>query len=117
MSGDTESELELDVEDRGQAIVVRIVGSAGMNEAEAMRRELVRLANRQIPVIVLDLSDLEFISSLGLGAIIAGHLKSRHHNGQIKLVNPRPAVMKLLETTRLTKLFAIYDTVEQALAG
>ena len=117
MSPDDEKPLELNVEDRGRAAVVRITGSAGMNEAEGLRRDLEQLASRAIPVIVLDLSDMEFISSLGLGAIISAHLKCRHHNGQIRLVKPRPAVLKLLETTRLTKLFPVYQTVEQALTG
>jgi len=51
----------------------------------------------------------------GLGAIIAGHARCRHHHGQIKLVAPSRPVRDLLETTRLTKLFPIYDSVEAAL--
>ena len=82
MSPDDEKPLELDVEERGRATIVRIIGSAGMNEAEGLRRDLEQIASRAIPVIVLDLSDMEFISSLGLGAIISAHLKCRHHAGQ-----------------------------------
>ena len=66
---------------------------------------------------MLDLHEMDFICSLGLGAIINGHLKSRHHQGQIRLVGPVPPVRELLETTRLTKLFGIYDSVEQALTA
>ena len=117
MSPDPDKEFKIDVEETGSAAVVRIRGSAGMTQAEQMRRQFEQLAARQVSLIVLDLSQMEFISSLGLGAIITGHLKSRHHNGRIRLVNPRPAVRKLLEMTRLTKLFPIYPTVEQALCS
>ena len=72
-------------------------------------------AAEHVPVIVLDLGQMDFICSLGLGAIITGHLKCRHHQGQIRLVNPTEQVRELLETTRLTKLFTVYETVEQAL--
>lgn len=115
MSPDLDSEFRLEVEDRGPAVVVRIIGSAGMNEAARMREKLLALVAQEPSVMAVDLSETEFISSLGLGAIITAHLKSRHHNGQIRLVAPRPDVQKLLETTRLTKLFAVYPTVDQAL--
>ena len=80
-----------------------------------MRLKLEELAAQRKPVLVLDMADLEFICSLGLGAIISGHLKSRHHQGQIRLVNPQPAVRDVLEKTRLTSLFPIYASVDQAL--
>jgi anti-sigma B factor antagonist len=88
-----------------------------MDAAEKLRLKLEELAAKGAPVIVVDLSGMDFICSLGLGAIISGHLKCRHHNGQIKLVNPQQAVMQLLETTRLTKLFPIYSSVDQALSS
>lgn len=100
----------------GPAVVLRLRGSAGMEEADHLRRRLEELAAKKSPLIVLDLTAMEFISSLGLGAIVTGHLRSRHHNGQLRLVNPQPAVLHLLETTRLTKLFGIYSSVEKAIA-
>jgi anti-sigma B factor antagonist len=117
MARDDDGDFHLDVEQRGDASVVTIRGSAGMTAADTLREALETLAAREVPVIVIDLSGMEFISSLGLGAIINGHLKCRHHNGRIKLVNPRASVRRLLETTRLTKLFAVHPTVEQALAS
>ena len=107
--------LELHVDRRAAAAVVHVRGSVSMDEADHLRRQIELLAGEQVPVIVLDLSQMDFICSLGLGAIIAGHVRCRHHHGQIKLVAPSRPVRDLLETTRLTKLFPIYDSVEQAL--
>lgn len=107
--------FDFDIQETDQVAVVHVRGSAGMAEAEIMTEQLGRLADRQIPLIVLDLSQMDFISSMGLGAIITGHLKSRHHNGQIRLVNPQPPVRQLLETTRLTKLFPVYESVDKAM--
>lgn len=109
------SELALEVKTEGPAVVVRVCGSAGMREAEQMRSALEELAAAQPPLIVLDLTAMDFICSMGLGAIIQSHLRSRHHHGQVRLVNPQPAVQDLLETTRLNKLFQIYSSVEQAI--
>ncbi len=108
--------LQLKVTRQGGAAVVKVAGSVSLSEADQLRDRLEKLAGERHPVIVLDLGEMDFICSLGLGAIISGHLKCRHHHGQIRLVNPTDQVRELLETTRLTKLFSVYDRLEQALA-
>jgi anti-sigma B factor antagonist len=114
MTRSTGKPLGLKVTRQGQAAVVEVAGSVSITEADRLRQTLEQLAAERFPLLVLDLGRMDFISSLGLGAIIAGHLKCRHHRGQIRLVNPQQAVRELLETTRLTKLFGIYDSVQQA---
>jgi anti-sigma B factor antagonist len=109
--------LQIDTERRGPDAIVRLRGSVSIAQAESLRQKMESLASEEIPRIVLVLSEMDFICSAGLGAIISGHVKSRHHQGRICLVNPTPAVRQLLETTRLTKLFGVYETVEQALAA
>lgn len=116
MTSSANKPLHLDVAREGNLAVVKVSGSVAMAEAELLREYLERLAAERVPVIVLDLSEMDFISSLGLGAIISGHLKCRHHNGRIKLAGPTRPVCELLETTRLNKLFGIYESVEQASA-
>lgn len=110
------NKLKLDVQRDGDATVVALHGSAGMDQVKKLADELQSLTEQKTPVIVLDLADMEFICSSGLGVIIAGHLRCRHHQGKIRIVNPQPEVKNLLETTRLTKIFPIYETVEQARA-
>ena len=109
--------LQMDVTRRGDAAVVKVSGSVSLGDSERLRERLEALAAEQVSVIVLELSEMDFISSMGLGAIISGHLKCRHHHGQIKLVRPTRPVRELLEMTRLTTLFGIYDTVEQAVSA
>lgn len=102
-------------EKAGPAAVVRLQGEVGMQEAEQMRDFLEAVAAEKNPLVVLDMAEIDFICSLGLGAIIVLHLRSRRHEGKIRLVGPRPSVRKVLETTRLTKLFEVFTTVEEAL--
>lgn len=109
--------LRIDVEDHGEAAVIRLVGSATMDVSADLQEELIGLVDRPMKQIVLDLSELEFVSSVGLGAIIAAHLRCRHHNCVVKLVTPPPKIRELLEVTRLTRLFDICDSVAEALAA
>ena len=106
--------LRVEFRRRGRYAVIRLRGSAGMAESALLRTQLEALAGEKVPVIVLDLSGLEFIGSAGLAAIVHGHLKSREHHGQIRLAAPQPAVLEVIKRTRLTVLFPVYASVEQA---
>jgi anti-anti-sigma factor len=108
--------LELDVSRQEEVWVIRIVGSVGMNEADQLRAALEEIMAEPARAIVLDLSGMDFICSLGLGAMIAAHQKMRGQAGDLKLVNPQPPIREVLEATRLTKLFAICSSIEEAVS-
>jgi anti-anti-sigma factor len=67
--------------------------------------------------MVLDLGDLDFICSLGLGSIVAVYLRAMKHGGRVVVSRPAPAIREMLELTRLTHLLTVYDTVDAALAA
>jgi anti-sigma B factor antagonist len=114
MSQPVPKRLELTVENLGHCAVLKVHGSAGIGDVESLRRCLQQVLDAQTPAIVLDLSEMDFICSAGLGAIIDAHLRSRHYKGQIRLLKPQSRVMELLEMTRLTKLFPVFT--DRALA-
>jgi len=109
--------LTITIDDERSAAVVHICGSAGMGEADAIRIELEQLVGRKVPLIVMELSEMDFICSAGLGAMIDAHHRSREHDGQVRLVGPQPAVLHLLEMTNLTKLFTVFATVDDAVSA
>jgi anti-sigma B factor antagonist len=110
-------DLLLDVRKQGIAHVVRLVGAIGMAEATLLGRQLDELVQQPDAVVVLDIEHLEFICSSGLGALIDAHAKARPYDGEVRLASPCPMVMRLLETTRLTNLFPIYASVDEAITG
>ena len=112
-----EASLKFEVRQLPEAAVVSLSGSAGIAEAGTLRLRLDELAAGVSPLIVLDLSEVDFICSQALGAIISVHTKAGSRGGKIRLVNPQPPVRKVLELTRLTKLFDIYPSVERAIKG
>lgn len=112
----SDGDFMMNVEQQGDAAVVRLAGSIHMNVCEQLQTELIRLIDRPAHPLVLDLSGLKFICSLGLGALVATHLRSRHHKSAVRLVSPDPSIRALLEITKLIKLFPPYDSVERALA-
>ena len=106
--------MTLNVTETADAAVVRVVGSAGIVEADRIRETLNELVAREVPVIVMDLAGMDFVTSSVLGAMIDAHVHSREYHGRLRLVNPQPGVMSVLQTTNLTSLFEICPSVEKA---
>ncbi len=57
--------------------------------------------------VELDLSEMSFIDCFGLGTLLAVHRMAREHMGNVRLLNPTPAVQQILELTRMHRLFPI----------
>jgi anti-sigma B factor antagonist len=66
--------------------------------------------------IVLDLSEVTFIDSSGLGALI-GSLKAMGKGGELALCSARDGVMNMLKLTRMDKVFQIFATPAAAAAA
>ncbi len=107
--------LQIDLEHRGNVAIMKLTGSANMDVSGVLQDRLCELVDSPIEQLVLDLSDLAFVGSAGLGAIIAAHLRCRHRRCVIKLVAPQPRIQELLHVTRLTQLFPIHMSIEEAL--
>jgi anti-sigma B factor antagonist len=99
------------------AVVVRLAGEAGVVEVPRLQLPFMRLVVRRAPLVVLDLSELTYISSLALGAVVALRRNLGHFGGRVMIAAALPRVSGVLETTRLHTLFGVYATVEEALAA
>ncbi len=66
---------------------------------------------------MVDLEGVDFLDSTGLGVLIGGLKRVRSHDGDLSLVCTEPRILKVFEITGLTKVFAIHDTVDAAVAG
>ena len=67
--------------------------------------------------IVLDFTNVEYLSSAALGKLITLEKKVKAAKGKLRLCNIRPDIYEVFVITRLNKLFDIRDTQEQALEG
>jgi anti-sigma B factor antagonist len=86
-----------------------------MEVASAVGERLVAQITPTTRLLVVEASKLDFLESTGLGGMVAGYLRIRRNRGDLRLVKPQPAIMALLEMTRLTQLFRVCDSVEEAL--
>jgi anti-sigma B factor antagonist len=103
------------VEPAAGGCVVHLYGSAGMEHADELRRQLLEVPSAENTRVVLDLSELHFVNSAGLGAFIALYRRCHELGGQVALANPRRAVGQVLRVTNLDRLMPIFPDVQSAL--
>ena len=109
--------LSLDTRGVGRVTVVRCKGRiiAG-NETEFLRSHIsaMLLEHKEF---VLDLSDVAFIDSSGLGTMVRLLTTTRQQRGDLKLCNVPQLIHKTLKVTNLTKLFETHESEESAIAA
>ena len=105
--------LTIDVEKTGDVAVVRCVGRIVRGEELRTLRNAV-FSEKDIRVVVIDLSDVETMDAGGLTALLSLQQWARSRNVQLKLVNPSHFVNEMLTRTGLDHVFEI-STFEHAL--
>ena len=88
-------------------VVVTPVGAAGLGGAEELERQLAPVAAKKPARIVLDLSKLTFISSVGITVLVSFQRDVAGWKGQMTLANPTEDVAAVLRRVRLDELFVI----------
>lgn len=90
--------------------VVQINGKIELGEASAAIREVVRdLLAKGRKKILLNLADVDYIDSAGLGALVSAFTSARNESGELKLVYLTKKVHDLLQMTRLYTVFDVLD--------
>ncbi len=67
--------------------------------------------------VLLDLENVEYLSSAGLGNLVGLLKKSRRANGKFRLCCLQESILELFEVMRLTAIFEIHETREEAVAS
>jgi anti-sigma B factor antagonist len=109
--------MQFDVAEQNGAAVVRPAGMrVDLEVAGDFRAALLQVIDAGHRHLVVDLGDVHFVDSSGLGALVSGlkTLKLLKGDGDIRLANVQPPVVALLEIIRLHRVFSSYPSVDQA---
>lgn len=98
-------------------VVVTVYGDLDLHSADQLGDLLVGVVDRGASLVVVDLSDVEFVDSQGLGALMRGTRRFGAGKDRFRLVVPAPEIRRLFEITALDRVFPLDATREQALAG
>jgi anti-sigma B factor antagonist len=98
--------------------IVDLNGRITLGEASAALRDTIReLVAKGNKKILLNLGEVTYIDSSGIGGLVSGFNLTRGQGGELKLVNVTKKVHDLLRMTKLDTLFDIKDDEATAIAA
>jgi anti-sigma B factor antagonist len=104
--------LDIEVGKHDHYTVFRPVGELDAFTVGRFRDALTELSGSGF--LVIDLSEVPFLDSAGLGALIGGVRRSRESGGDVAVFGARPAVARLLHTTGFDRVAAVTETEDEA---
>jgi anti-sigma B factor antagonist len=112
------SGLHMTVEEQPGAVVAHMAGDLVLGgSSDLFRRKMEELAAKPgVKKIVLDLTDLRYVNSGGLGTLVAAFTSVRKAGISLVLANPGSRFKDVLQITRLAKVFPVVGSVQEALA-
>jgi anti-sigma B factor antagonist len=116
--GPTPVKMQTSIRQVGNVAVIDVTGRITLGEGNVMLREIVwdLLAKGQTRV-VLNLAEVQYVDSSGLGELVKTHSTLRNQAGQLKLANLNKRVRDLLQTTRLSAVFDTYNDEASAITS
>ncbi|MBC8109058.1 MAG: STAS domain-containing protein [Anaerolineae bacterium] len=111
------SDLQITSEEVDGTLVLRLAGEPDMMSGEPLEDLVNSTVAAKPSKVVLDLSGLEYISSLVAGKMVALQTFLKRNGGRAVIAGPPPMVKTALERMRVVTVIPIFDTMEQALAS
>jgi len=99
-------------------IIIDLTGQITLGEASAALRDEVRdQLGHSFSKILLNLENVTYIDSAGLGELTAAYTSVRNRGGALKLLNLTKRVHDLMQITKLYTVFDVFDDEKKAIAS
>lgn len=98
-----------------EAVTVVLSGDVDLHHVPEIHPVLLDECARRPPMLIIDLAEVEYMDSSGVGVLVHVFQKVKANQGKLRLVRMNPRVRSVFEITKLDKYFVICDSEEQAL--
>lgn len=110
-------ELEIPDSDVDGWTVVAAAGEIDVATAPMLRERLVDLINEGSHQVVLDLENVDFIDSTGLGVLVGAVRRARAEDGDLRIVCTNSRLLRIFDITGLDQVFTIDASVDGAISA
>ena len=104
-----------DYEKEGVAVLEPKGKIMGGPDATLLHEKLHECIEKGTKKVIIDLADVDWMNSTGLGILISGLTTLRNNGGELKLANVTEKIQSLLAITKLVTVFEAYDSVDDAI--
>ncbi|KAF0221180.1 MAG: anti-sigma B factor [Geobacteraceae bacterium] len=108
--------MNLNIEQKNEIVLIYVKEERlDAHNSGELKLEMQKLFEGGKKNILVDLKDVRFIDSSGLGALVSGFKNAISHQGNLKLSTLQPQVKSMFELTRLHRVFEIFTSTSEAL--
>ena len=112
------SRVNIETRKKGDVVIVDFQGRLAVGVGDELLPRLIeQLLNEGNKKILLNLSDVDYIDSNGLGELVQSLKTSKRFGASLRLLKPQDRVRKTLRLTNLLPMFNLYETEADALNG
>jgi len=98
----------------GDAQVITISGRFDHSNEVALEAALWQAEQKECRQVIFNLENLSSMDKAGIGTILFAHYRLKRKGILLSLVNPKPAVHKVLQFVELTLLLPIFNSIDEA---
>jgi anti-sigma B factor antagonist len=98
----------------GDTTVIEVSGEIDVYTAPRLREKIIALVDAGRYQLIIDMEGVEFLDSTGLGVLVGGLKRVRQHDGGIDLVCTQGRILRIFRITGLSRVFEIYDSMDEA---
>lgn len=110
--------MNFKIEEHGTVVLLQVKEERlDAHNADVLKQELNKLFEAGKSGVVVDLKEVRFVDSSGLGALVSGFKNASARQASLKLSSLQSQVKSMFELTRLHRVFDIYATMDEALAA
>jgi anti-sigma B factor antagonist len=111
------AELDINPESIGDLSLIGLSGEVDVYSAPMLRETIKDLVDEGKYKIVVDLEKVAFLDSTGLGVLVGGLKRVKHHDGELGIICDQEKILRIFRITGLDKVFPIYRSREELLAN
>ena len=112
------SQLSIKQREAGDVTILDLSGKITIGEGSVQLREAVRgLLDSGKTKILLNLGDVSYVDSSGIGELVSSYTTVNKASGQLKLLNLTKKIQDLLAITKLLTVFEIHEDESAALSS
>lgn len=101
----------------GDVVVLNVVGEVDIHTVPGLAAGVAEILQESTGSVVIDLTDVSFIDSSGLGELVRAHRELADRGRQMRLACSRPTLLRLFDITGVDELFTVLPTREAAVAA
>lgn len=101
-------ELEVSTRNINDYTVIKLRGEVDIYTAPSLRETIVDCVEKGRFKIAVDLDDVDFLDSTGLGVLVGGLKRVKPHEGELGIICNQDKILRIFKITGLTKIFTMY---------